>query len=56
VERVAPGHCTSELGFAVFMERFKERFDRAGLGATIALPQAFGDAHVPVTDASITRE
>jgi 7,8-dihydropterin-6-yl-methyl-4-(beta-D-ribofuranosyl)aminobenzene 5'-phosphate synthase len=38
VQRVAPGHCTSELGFAVFMERFKDRFDKAGLGATIALP------------------
>jgi 7,8-dihydropterin-6-yl-methyl-4-(beta-D-ribofuranosyl)aminobenzene 5'-phosphate synthase len=31
VERVAPGHCTSELGFAVFLDRFKERFDRAGV-------------------------
>jgi 7,8-dihydropterin-6-yl-methyl-4-(beta-D-ribofuranosyl)aminobenzene 5'-phosphate synthase len=38
VERVAPGHCTSELGFAVFMDRFKERFDRAGLGAVLPLP------------------
>ncbi len=38
VERVAPGHCTSELGFSVFMERFKDRFDAAGLGAAIALP------------------
>lgn len=38
VERVAPGHCTSELGFAVFLDRFKERFDRAGLGAIINLP------------------
>jgi 7,8-dihydropterin-6-yl-methyl-4-(beta-D-ribofuranosyl)aminobenzene 5'-phosphate synthase len=38
VERVAPGHCTSELGFAVFLDRFKERFDRTGLGATISLP------------------
>lgn len=38
VERVAPGHCTSELGFAVFMDRFKDRFDRAGLGAVIGLP------------------
>ena len=38
VERVAPGHCTSELGFAVFMDRFKERFDRAGLGTVIPLP------------------
>lgn len=38
VARVAPGHCTSELGFAVFLDRFKERFDRAGLGAVLALP------------------
>jgi 7,8-dihydropterin-6-yl-methyl-4-(beta-D-ribofuranosyl)aminobenzene 5'-phosphate synthase len=38
VERVAPGHCTSELGFLVFLDQFKERFDRAGLGAVIALP------------------
>jgi 7,8-dihydropterin-6-yl-methyl-4-(beta-D-ribofuranosyl)aminobenzene 5'-phosphate synthase len=38
IERVAPGHCTSELGFAVFLERFKDRFDRAGLGRVIALP------------------
>lgn len=38
VERVAPAHCTSELGFAMFLDRFKERFDHAGLGAVIALP------------------
>ena len=38
VQRVAPGHCTSELGFAVFLERFGDRFDRAGLGAVIPLP------------------
>ena len=38
VERVAPGHCTSETGFAVFLGRFKDRFDRAGLGAVIELP------------------
>ena len=38
VRRVAPGHCTSELGFAVFMDRFKDGFDRAGLGASIPLP------------------
>jgi len=38
IERVAPGHCTSELGFTVFMDRFKERFDRAGLGSVIPLP------------------
>jgi 7,8-dihydropterin-6-yl-methyl-4-(beta-D-ribofuranosyl)aminobenzene 5'-phosphate synthase len=38
IERVAPAHCTSELGFAVLLERFKERFDRAGVGAIIRLP------------------
>lgn len=38
IERVAPGHCTSELGFAVFLDRFKDRFDRAGLGSIINLP------------------
>jgi 7,8-dihydropterin-6-yl-methyl-4-(beta-D-ribofuranosyl)aminobenzene 5'-phosphate synthase len=38
IERVAPGHCTSELGFAVFLDRFKERFDQAGLGTVITLP------------------
>lgn len=36
--RVAPGHCTSELGFAVFLERFKDHFDEAGIGAVIPLP------------------
>jgi 7,8-dihydropterin-6-yl-methyl-4-(beta-D-ribofuranosyl)aminobenzene 5'-phosphate synthase len=38
IQRVAPGHCTSELGFTVFMDRFKDRFDRAGLGSVIPLP------------------
>lgn len=38
IERVAPAHCTSELGFKVFLESFRERFDRAGLGAVIELP------------------
>lgn len=38
VERVAPGHCTSELGFAVFRERFDDRFVHAGLGSVIDLP------------------
>jgi 7,8-dihydropterin-6-yl-methyl-4-(beta-D-ribofuranosyl)aminobenzene 5'-phosphate synthase len=38
LERVAPAHCTSELGFAVFMDRFGDRYDRAGVGAVIALP------------------
>lgn len=38
VERVAPAHCTSELGFAVFLESFKGHSDAAGLGAVIPLP------------------
>lgn len=40
IERVAPAHCTSELGFAVLRELFGRRFDEAGLGAVIALPEA----------------
>jgi 7,8-dihydropterin-6-yl-methyl-4-(beta-D-ribofuranosyl)aminobenzene 5'-phosphate synthase len=38
INRIAPGHCTSELGFKVLMERFKDRFDQAGLGQSILLP------------------
>ena len=38
IKRVAPGHCTSELGFKVLMEQFNDRFDQAGLGQTISLP------------------
>jgi 7,8-dihydropterin-6-yl-methyl-4-(beta-D-ribofuranosyl)aminobenzene 5'-phosphate synthase len=38
VERIAPAHCTSELGFAVLRELFGQRFDEAGLGAVITLP------------------
>jgi 7,8-dihydropterin-6-yl-methyl-4-(beta-D-ribofuranosyl)aminobenzene 5'-phosphate synthase len=38
VARVAPGHCTSELGFRVFMDRFGARFDHAGVGAVLSLP------------------
>ena len=33
-----PGHCTGELGFAILLDRFKERFQEAGLGAVIVLP------------------
>jgi 7,8-dihydropterin-6-yl-methyl-4-(beta-D-ribofuranosyl)aminobenzene 5'-phosphate synthase len=39
LQRVAPGHCTSEPGFAAFMRKFGDRFDRAGLGAIVPLPQ-----------------
>lgn len=38
IKRVAPGHCTSEFGFKVLMERFKDRFDQAGVGQVIRLP------------------
>lgn len=38
VERIAPGHCTSELGFSILLDRYKDRFDRAGVGSIIALP------------------
>jgi 7,8-dihydropterin-6-yl-methyl-4-(beta-D-ribofuranosyl)aminobenzene 5'-phosphate synthase len=38
VDRVAPAHCTSERGFAVFSRVFGEHFDQAGLGAHVALP------------------
>ena len=38
IKRVAPGHCTSELGFKVLMSRFKDRFDQAGVGQTVKLP------------------
>jgi 7,8-dihydropterin-6-yl-methyl-4-(beta-D-ribofuranosyl)aminobenzene 5'-phosphate synthase len=38
VSRVAPAHCTSERGFAVFRRVFGEHFDQAGLGASIILP------------------
>jgi 7,8-dihydropterin-6-yl-methyl-4-(beta-D-ribofuranosyl)aminobenzene 5'-phosphate synthase len=40
IERIAPAHCTSERGFAVLRELFGPRFDEAGLGAVITLPDA----------------
>jgi 7,8-dihydropterin-6-yl-methyl-4-(beta-D-ribofuranosyl)aminobenzene 5'-phosphate synthase len=38
IERVAPGHCTSERGFATFLKAFGNRFDAAGVGAVLNLP------------------
>lgn len=38
LQRVAPGHCTSEPGFAAFIRKFGDRFDQAGLGSTVRLP------------------
>lgn len=38
VKRIAPGHCTGELGFKVLMEQFKERFEQAGVGQVINIP------------------
>lgn len=39
LQRVAPAHCTSEPGFARFMEAYKDRYDKAGLGTTVSLPR-----------------
>lgn len=33
-----PSALVKDCGFAVFLDRFKERFDRAGLCAVVALP------------------
>jgi len=38
LDRVAPAHCTSEPGFAEFMERFGDRYDRTGVGSVVPLP------------------
>lgn len=38
VRRVAPAHCSSELGFKVLRRRFGSRFEPAGLGSVIELP------------------
>lgn len=40
VERVAPGHCTGEPGFLALNEAFGERYVYAGLGDSVALPDA----------------
>ena len=37
VERIAPGHCTGETGFAVILETFAERCLFAGLGESITI-------------------
>ena len=38
VASLAPGHCTGEVAFAVFRQRFQDHFDPAGLGRVLALP------------------
>ncbi len=38
VKRIAPGHCTGELGFKVLMEQFKDRFEQAGVGQVLNMP------------------
>lgn len=38
-ERVAAGHCTDEFAFSAFNRVFGAKFDRAGVGAVIALPR-----------------
>lgn len=43
LQRVAPGHCTSEPGFAAFIRKFGNRFDQAGVGAVLQLPPIAAD-------------
>lgn len=38
VERIAPGHCTGELGFLALSETFGDDYLYAGLGDTVELP------------------
>jgi len=38
VERIAPGHCTGEPGFAALQEVFGENYLFAGLGESVRLP------------------
>ena len=38
VQRIAPGHCTGEPGFAILQEAFGQNYVYAGLGESIQLP------------------
>jgi 7,8-dihydropterin-6-yl-methyl-4-(beta-D-ribofuranosyl)aminobenzene 5'-phosphate synthase len=38
VDRLAPGHCTGEPAFALFREKWGERYLYAGVGSVIELP------------------
>jgi len=38
IQRIAPGHCTGEPGFAVLQEVFGSNYVYAGLGESIQLP------------------
>jgi 7,8-dihydropterin-6-yl-methyl-4-(beta-D-ribofuranosyl)aminobenzene 5'-phosphate synthase len=38
IKRVAPAHCTGELGFKTLMSTFGSRFDKMGVGAKVSLP------------------
>ena len=39
LQRVAPGHCTSERGFAAFIRKFGQSIRSGGLGTTLQLPR-----------------
>jgi len=39
IERMAPGHCTGQFAFSEFIRAYDSKFDHAGLGSVIALPQ-----------------
>ena len=42
LDRVAPGHCTGEPGFAALKRTFGERYVYAGVGSVVDLPGAAG--------------
>jgi 7,8-dihydropterin-6-yl-methyl-4-(beta-D-ribofuranosyl)aminobenzene 5'-phosphate synthase len=44
VERIAPGHCTGEPGFAALSKIFGDRYDYIGLGDSIKFPSRVDDA------------
>ena len=39
IERMAPGHCTGQFAFSELIRAYGSKFDQAGVGAVIALPQ-----------------
>jgi 7,8-dihydropterin-6-yl-methyl-4-(beta-D-ribofuranosyl)aminobenzene 5'-phosphate synthase len=39
IERMAPGHCTGQLGFLELLRVYGGSFDRAGVGTVIELPR-----------------
>ena len=40
IQRLSAGHCTGQFAFSEFLRVYGENYDRAGVGATVALPAA----------------